>query len=172
MAVSRKTQRESVLIFGEGAKDRAWLIYLVSQFSDLRIKFIRVKCGYGGSPKDVIYGALQQFGDFNKRVVIIDGDKPKAEYIGTSELAAKHNLVLIIVKPCMEALLLQILQPRKKWRSKPTKTCIQTLEKIIPRTKQVNSRAYGRHFSKKKIMTAVNKNKELKAILKLISPRT
>lgn len=162
----RLMQRESILLFGEGAEDKAWLRHLTSHFANYSVRHVSVECGFGGSPKDVVYAAQKQIGAYDKRIVILDGDRPPEELERAEHLASKGNHGFMLIKPCMEAMQLEVLEPTKRWRTKTSSECKSHFERsYVPRNRRTTTAAYQAHFRLETLVGASSYIADLEEII-------
>ncbi|MDN5275880.1 MAG: hypothetical protein JWN33_529 [Candidatus Saccharibacteria bacterium] len=114
-----KKIKQARLVETEGRHDRAWCHLLKAIYTDQAKYSVVIESANGGSPAEVVQAAINKqklvSGSFEHVVAIVDGDKTAAEIEEARVLSDKHNVELIIVTPCMEALLLNILEPQKNW---------------------------------------------------------
>lgn len=108
-------------------------------------------------------------GGFDRRAVKLDKDRSAAEIKKAEQLAKKTGIVLIWTKPCIEALLLDILE-NKDFSSYQSKTCKQRFEKQYVNTaKRTDSRAYESIFPIGVIEDARKRIPELDALIRFVT---
>ena len=122
----KKTIKKTTLFFGEGLLDYLFLRYLKSIYSSEKIN-ITIRRGRGGDAKKIVKDCIKVFGDFNKRAVLLDNDKPAKEVSEARKIAKEKNIVAIENTPCLEALFLSILD--KDYENKNTKWCKKEFKK-------------------------------------------
>ncbi len=105
----RRAVKRTVLLFCEGKNDEAFCKYIVTIFNNSFKTAVKVKGGRGGSPTDIVNGAIRVLGGYDTRVVFLDSDKTDEEMGRARKLAKQNNIVLIENSPCLEMILLQIL---------------------------------------------------------------
>jgi len=101
--------KRTLLIFGEGLAEEMFLRHLKSLYSHdggVRVKILR---GKGGSPADIVVDAVKAFGDYDKKVVVLDNDKSADEMEKARREAKLRSILLLEHTPCLEAVLLKIL---------------------------------------------------------------
>ena len=164
-------QKKSHLFFGEGAEDRAFLCHLKDVFVNKSTHYIKLEKGFGGSPVDVVKEALKHSDiGYDLIIVVIDGDRPQQEYNEIKKLIKGKNLKVIIMRPCMESVLLSILEPGKKWHSKKTDHCKSRFEREYVSAKhRTNPKSYVKHFPKKVISEARSRIPELDGLVRHIT---
>lgn len=137
-----RSTRATAQIVCEGFTEEAFCKHLKSLYArdcGVRVAIHNVR---GGSPHDVIQAALQRKG-YDRTLVFFDADKPLPETWRRKSLAAGH--VMVISDPCVEALLLAILD-----RPVPAHTaaCKKAFESVLPGNLKFDSRAYATPFPK------------------------
>ena len=144
----RKKQKRTILFYGEGASENVFLRHLKNIYAnDLGIK-ITIKNGNGGSPDMVVRKAINREGDFGIRVVIVDSDRPEIEK--AREIAGEKGIHLLENEPCLEALLLRILNIGKFTENKSSKYYKKEFEKKhICENKRCDIDEYAKIFLKK-----------------------
>lgn len=171
MVLKRKI-RKSRLMFGEGLEDKALLKHLLCIFGiDEREDIhILVGCGTGGSAKDVIDDAARVIGNFNKRLVILDRDNKTDEEVKIlTDYADKKRVNCHFVTPCLEAVILDIIDSSIKWKKKSVQECKHEVEsKHIARKKRTNEHAYKK-LTIQKILVAAENNSELRFLIDYIT---
>jgi hypothetical protein len=70
---------------------------------------VKVRRGKGGDAVSVVVDAINTPGSFDRRIVVLDNDKPKSEMEKARREARIKNVELIENNPCLEAFLLSIL---------------------------------------------------------------
>lgn len=106
----RYQANKTLFVFGEGSNDEIFLKYLRSIYSYGRNIRVTIRKGKGGSAGNVIIDASKVLGDFDERVVVLDNDKPELEMKKAREEAKNRNIQLLENTPCLECLLLSILE--------------------------------------------------------------
>jgi len=130
---------------------------------------IRAKQGNGGAPDILVIEASNVLGGFDRRVVKLDRDRTHDEIKKAERIAKKLNIELIWSVPCIEALLLAILE-NKDFSGYKSKTCKQNFEKrYITSDKRTDSRAYESLFSIHVIESARKKLPELESLIHFIT---
>lgn len=144
-----RSVKKTALVYCEGAHDLAFVRHLIKLYADAgMVKFsIKSKQGKGGSPYMLVIEASNVVGSFDKRMVKIDRDRPTTEVEQAEQAATQKNIAICWTKPCIEAMLLSILDGRDYSRFK-SKTCKRLFESNhIPANKRTSSRAYESVFS-------------------------
>lgn len=166
----KRVQKTSVLLFGEGAEDRAVLAHFCNVFANRLTHHIKSDSGFGGSPHDVLTAAGKHSGhDFDRKLLILDGDRHKSEYTSVHRVAGTQGFEVVVLSPCMEAFLLSIITPLKKWHTKGSDYCKRYFEKQYIQSKhRTLPAAYATHLTEEKIKKACVKLPEIKMIINAI----
>lgn len=143
-----RSVRKTALIYCEGAHDLAFVRHLINTYvttGKTKVR-IRTKQGNGGAPDTLVLEANNVLGSFDRRIVKLDKDRSQDEIRKAEQMSKKTGIKLIWSIPCIEALLLTIIEHKDFSRYK-SKTCKQRFEaKYIPSGKRADSRAYGNLF--------------------------
>lgn len=162
--------RSTALIYCEGAHDLAFVRYLLNLYSrnrTVKTKF-RTRQGKGGSPDTLVVEAVNVPGGFDRRLVKADRDRAPEEITKAETIAGQRKVVIIWSKPCIEALLLSILDGNDYSRSR-SKTCKSKFENDhIPANKRADMRAYESVFPLESIEEARTRIPELDELVKFI----
>ncbi len=149
-ARQRRTVRPTALIFCEGAEDLIFVRHIKKLYasqSASRTNFTVTK-GNGGAQDKLVNEALKVPGDFSRRLLKMDRDRPEDERLKAEQKAARGNILIAWSLPCLEAMLLAILDSQNYSRYL-SKTCKRKFESDhIPEDKRTDSSAYDRIFSK------------------------
>jgi len=109
---------------------------------------VTIKKGKGGTPEGIVKSAINYSGSFDRKIVVVDNDKSKKEMEKARSKAKEYNIVLIENTPCLEALLLNILE-NKDFVAKQSSWCKREFEKkYIAKKQRVEMRRYEKLFSK------------------------
>lgn len=165
--------KTTVLIVGEGPKDKAFIRHLkdtyVTREDDIAVK---VDCGAGGSPRCVVEKAirLRDSGAYDRCIVIVDEDrKLYTDSKLKKRMREKPPVEINWIKPCMEGLLLQILEHHNFSRYKASAAfCKHEFACYIPVDKQTESTAYIPLFTKVKFDICRKGIRDLDIILKIM----
>ena len=104
-----------VLIYCEGLHDQTFVKHLHSLYGSASPQhYFDIQAGKGGSPKSLVVKANNKPGGYQFRFVVCDGDRSQKELNDASTWAARHNLSLVVLEPCLEAIMLSILEPKLK----------------------------------------------------------
>lgn len=162
--------RSTALIYCEGAHDLAFIRYLIGLYSrerTIKTKF-RTRQGKGGSPDTLVVEAVNIPGSFDRRLVKADYDRAAEELQKAETLAGQHKIVIIWSQPCIESMLLTILDGKDYSRMK-SKECKALFEAAhIPASKRTDMRSYEKMFALDVLETARKKIEELDKLIKFI----
>lgn len=158
--------RKTVLVYCEGPEDKAFVKYLHDLFhmtqTDPRVNII---AGRGGTADGVVSDACKIYGEYNSRIVVIDNDKQQKEMITARLLAKSNKLILIEHTPCIERLLLEILDCKELKNNYGSGRCKRIFEKKYFIGKdRTDWQDYRDVFSKKMLKVQIKNNIELKKI--------
>jgi hypothetical protein len=128
---------------------------------------VTIKKGRGGDAKNIVLDAYKVPGEFNRKVVILDNDKPKNETKKARQLARDKEIELLENTPCLEHLLLLILDSKEI--SANSKRCKKIFEeKYIEKTQRKEMYEYDKYFSKKLLDKKRENIKVLDDIIKIM----
>ncbi|MCK5416036.1 RloB domain-containing protein [Candidatus Parcubacteria bacterium] len=109
----RRQANKTLLIFGEGMNEQMFLKHLKKLYCCDTNVAITVRKGRGGNSANIVIDASRVLGEFDRRVVVLDNDKPKGEIEEARKIAGSKKIELIENTPCLEHLLLSILGSSK-----------------------------------------------------------
>lgn len=128
---------------------------------------ITIKKGKGGTPEGIVKSAINYSGAFDRKIVVVDNDKSKIEMQKARKKAKEYNIELIENTPCLEAMLLSILES-KNFHSKSSAWCKREFEKkYIEKKQRSELHRYGELFPK---ATLEKSRREVVILNQLISP--
>ena len=117
----RRHAKMPILIYCEGAHDQVFVRHLERSYSNRSSHiYFDIKHGDGGSPKSLVEKAFKMPGDYAQRIVIFDNDRGEDELRDAQSLASEKSIQLSYFTPCLEHVLLGILEPQKDFSSTPT----------------------------------------------------
>jgi hypothetical protein len=166
----RSVAATTLLVFGEGLGEEMFIKHLRSIYSHNTNVSLIIKKGRGGTADGIVIDACNTPGAFDRRVVVLDNDKGSAELSKAQQIANKRRVEMILHTPCIEALLLAILNPKNNYRNKTSALCKKEFESNhIPKKKRADPSEYEKLFSKKILDEQRSKLPELNALLVLVS---
>jgi len=166
-----RSVRRTTLIYCEGAHDQTFVRHLVDVYAAAgRVNGrVNVKRGRGGSPDSLIIELTRVSGSFDRRLLKADKDRARAEIEKAEYLSNKEGIPIIWSKPCIEALLLTILDG-KDYSGYQSKTCKQHFEaRYIAADKRTDSRAYEKVFTVDVLEEARKRVPELDELIQFIT---
>lgn len=144
----KRQASKTLLVFGEGFNEEIFLKYLRGLYSYKSNVAITVKKGKGGDAQNIVIDADKTLGSYDRRIVILDNDKPKPEMLKARQEAKNRNIELIENTPCLEHLLVSILD--KKPNGKASSWCKGEFEgKYLDKKKRGEPNEYVKLFPKK-----------------------
>lgn len=162
---------KNLLIYTEGKHEEIFLTYLKKYLYKNEVRGCGrqtdIVGGTGGSPQDVLDEAIQKvkFSRTKKSrkvhddaIVVVDRDEVRSEdKLGVLKKKAKENkIILVIFEPCLEALLLSILEDGKDFSDHTRCGWLKgTFESdYLDEEKRVDAEEYQEHFSLENIEQA------------------
>lgn len=108
-AVKVRQNKRTLLLFGEGTDEAHFLKFLRRSYSRQDGYTVKIATGQGKVPVNIVKSCIREEGDFSKRVVFMDKDKPENEIQDALRMAAKHDVEIIFNEPCLESTFLKAL---------------------------------------------------------------
>lgn len=165
----KKKQRfakRTILIYGEGFNEEMFLKHLRSLYSYNNDIAVTIRKGTGGTADRIVINAGRIPGAFDKKVVVLDNDKPDLEMAKAREDARNKNIELIENSPCLEASLLSILHNGKSFAGKDSSWCKSEFEsKYIVKKKRDDSNEYIKIFPQALLDAHCPKVAEIKKLI-------
>jgi len=115
-------------MYGEGLGEEIFLKYLRSLYAYNSGVSVTIRNGKGGNSKNIVINAINEPGDFERRIVILDNDKSQMEMTDALEEAKKRGVEILENSPCLEATLLLIFRPGKNFSTKKSSWCKSEFE--------------------------------------------
>jgi hypothetical protein len=160
----KRQANKTLLVFGEGFGEEMFLKHLKSLYSYKSNVAITIKKGKGGDAKNIVIDAAKIPGAFDRKIVILDNDKTKTEMAKARQEAKNRGIELIENTPCLEHLLVSILD--EKPSGKNSNWCKGEFEsKYIDKKKRGEPSEYIKLFPKKLLD---DKRSEISGLNKLI----
>lgn len=163
----RRRTKKTRLVYCEGAHDRAFLECIKSVYSS-EVYTVDVRRGAGGDQPHLVEAANKKGRAYDQAFLKVDGDRDLEEMATADSLAEELKVILLRTKPCLEALLITILEPNKRigsWNAARLKRYFQ--ETYIPESKRTDARAYSAVFTKQVLDEARGRLAELDALVRL-----
>lgn len=163
----RRRTKKTRLVYCEGAHDKAFLDCLKSVYATDAYN-VDIKRGTGGDQVHLAEEAIKKGRAYDEQCLKIDGDRPEDEMEQADSVAADGNVVVMRTIPCVERLLINILEPSKRiasWSSTRLKNYFEA--NYIPENKRTDVRAYKAIFTKAALDNAKVRLPELQALIDL-----
>ncbi len=145
----RRAASQTLLMYGEGLGEEMFLKYLKGLYTRDSGVAVTIRNGKGGNAVNIVIDASNAPGDFNKRVVVLDNDKGGAEMQQARQEATNRGIELIENTPCLEAVLLAVLNNGKNYSDKQSAWCKQQFQSdYIDKKKRTELSEYGKIFPK------------------------
>lgn len=161
----RKAKR-TILFYVEGSAEEVFLKHLRRTYARNSGVAVTIRNGQGGSADGIVQRASCYPGGFDRRVAVLDNDKPKIEMAKARELAKMGCVDVIENEPCLEALLLRILNGGKILEDESSKYYKKEFEKKhICENKRCDIDEYAKIFPKTLLDGSRKKVKELGLIV-------
>lgn len=163
----RRKTKKTRLVFCEGAHDKTFLSCLKTCFKSDRVN-VDIKRGTGGDQRHLVEEAYKKGQPYDQTYVKLDGDRPKVEMAAAEELSVVLGVGVLRSAPCIERLLIAILEPGKRiasWGPKKLKRYFQ--DTYIPEAKRTDVRAYESLFTKAVLNEAKERLPELRELVEL-----
>ena len=139
----------TLLMYSEGLEDEVFLKYLRSIYSQNSGVSVKIRNGKGGDPASVVVNASNEPGDYDHRVVVLDNDVSEESMTSARQEAKKRNIELVENTPCLEAVLLTILNKGKSYADKKSAECKKEFESTYLDSKErTDTREYEKVFPK------------------------
>jgi Cft2 family RNA processing exonuclease len=165
----RRSAHRTLLVFGEGLCEEVFLKHLRKLYSYNSNVTIKVLRGKGGTPADVVIDSYKIPGDYETRVVVVDNDKSQQEMELARKEAKRRKITLIENTPCIEALLLSILNGSKDFSNKTSDWCKKEFEsKYIEKKKRSEPEPYEKLFTKSLLDSSRSKLNVLDTMINLM----
>jgi hypothetical protein len=114
---------KTLLLYGEGLNEQVFLNYLKGLYSYGNNIAVTVRRGKGGSARDIVADSARVPFDYDKRVTLLDNDKDETEMKEARVESENRHIELLESVPCLEALLLSILEPTKNRKNYSSGDC-------------------------------------------------
>lgn len=166
----RRAASQILLMYGEGLEDETFLKYLKSIYHSRDTgTSIKIYNGRGGNPSSVIIRAVHEPGGYSHRIVVLDNDKGASEMQQARQEAISRSIDLIENTPCLEAILLAILNDGKNYSDKQSSWCKSEFESnYLDEKKRTEINEYGKIFPKMLLDIQRSKVSELNKLIALM----
>jgi hypothetical protein len=167
--ISRQV-RPTALIYCEGAHDLAFVRHIKKLYASRSATNTRFKAqqGGGGSPDSIVRETLRIPDDFDRYLVKVDNDRSRAEHDNAVAIAqTKDNIEICWNTPCLDTMLLSILNPGKNYSGYQSRTCKHEFQRdYIQADKRRTPASYDRHFTLEVLEEARQKIPDLDQLIK------
>ena len=158
------------LVGSEGVHDKTFLdllkCYYLPKKSSLRVE---IKKGHGKAQTEIVRDVVRNPGAYDKKMAVMDNDKPSSEMALADELAEANNVVVMRNTPCIEGVLIRILEPKKKLGGMSSQQLKDYFEEhYIPEKKRTDLVTYKKVFPKELLDEARKREPELDAMIKVM----
>jgi hypothetical protein len=160
--------RKTLLLVGEGKTEKAFLEHLCSLYcADRQGVAVTIRNAYGGGPENVVDRAIRYSGNFSydRVAVLMDTDRPWDDE--TRKRAKKNNITLIGSEPCIEGMLLGILEQAVP-EGTSSKACKGIIQKKLPNRDLTEKESYQPCFSRSTLESARSKIPALNRLLECL----
>jgi hypothetical protein len=162
----KRFSKKAKLIYCEGFHEEIFLKFLSEIYRSSKAS-IRIRSGKGGSADQIVQDAVNAFGDFRKKIVILDIDKPKREIERARKIAKDNSIKLIENFPCLEGVFLSVLIENKEFINQTSEWCKKHFHaNYVSEGDRDDTKKYLKIFPKKLLDI---KRKTVKALNMLIS---
>lgn len=145
----RRAASQTLLMYGEGLGEEMFLKYLRGLYARDSGVAVTIRNGKGGNAVNIIIDASNTPGDFDKRVVVLDNDKGETEMQQARQEAVNRNIELIENSPCLEAMLLAVLNDGKNYSNKQSAWCKEQFQSsYLDKKKRTELDEYEKVFPK------------------------
>ena len=159
----------TLLMYSEGLEDEVFLKHVKGLYPRNSGVSIKIRNGKGGDPWSIVVNASNEPGDFNRRVVIVDNDSSKESMDPAKQEAQNRNIELFVNTPCLEAVLLSILNNGKSYSDKKSPDCKKEFEaSYIDAKKRTDIDEYSKIFPKALLDGQRSKVSELELLIALM----
>lgn len=165
--------RSTASIYGEGGHEQVFLKYLVRVYAgnQMRTKFT-VRSGGGGSLDSVAEKMVKNKAGFDRLLMLGDKDRTEGdpdELVKARNICRSLDARLELASPCLDGLLLSILEPKLKLSGLDSKKCKARFENEYMSAKQrMKPDAYVGIFSREVLEEARTRLKNLDRIIRFI----
>lgn len=159
--------KKTLLMYGEGLCEEVFLRHLKGLYSCKKGVVITIRKGRGSNAKNIVIDAHKVPGAFNRRVVVLDNDKSEQEMSNARQEAKNRGIELFENTPCLESLLLSIVD--RKPVGKSSNWCKREFEsKYIDHERRCDSKEYEKMFQRERLDRQRGKIEELNKLLNIM----
>lgn len=145
----RRAASQTLLMYGEGLSEEIFLKHLKRLYAYNSNIAVTIRKGKGGDAMSVVIDAANAPGAFDRKIVVLDNDKGDAEMTKARQEAKKRSIILFENTPCLEAILLLVLNDGGTFENKTSDWCKKKFEsKYIDKKKRTEPSEYEKKFPK------------------------
>lgn len=153
MIKTKYVSNKTILIFTEGLDEQIFIEHLKVLYKPNSCK-VKVKRGRGGATYNLVDQTIKAVGGFDYRVTVYDTDRSSSEIEKARQTALKNNIVVCEHNPCLESILLRILETKFN-RNLASKKC-----KSIFQNKYLNGSPFNKRVSQLFSKTLIDKRRK------------
>ncbi len=166
----RREAKRTLLLYCEGADEKAFLSYLKMLFAENSGVAVTIKENHGGGANDVLRNVLRQ-NQADKVFCIYDADTGVDIY--QKQKVENQGIECIENKPCLEAFLLNILENKDYSNHQKCDKCKKEFEtKYLNEKQRKNKNNYAKVFPKELLVRQSKKIKHLKQLIDAINGKS
>lgn len=160
--------KKTKLTYSEGLHDFTFLKLLDEYYTDKNSLSVTIKAATGGSQDTIVRRCVNYEGGYDERFVVMDNDRDREEMTKADDLAQEHNIRILRNTPCIDRVLIAILEPQKQMRDWTSRQCKKYLEEnLIPHSKRGFIVEYRRKFPKDLLDSARRNCSDLDNMIKI-----
>ena len=169
----RRAASQTLLMYGEGLSEEMFLKHLRGLYSQNSNIAVTIRKGKGGDAISVVIDAANAPGAFDRKIVILDNDKGNAEMTKARQEAKRRSIILFENTPCLEAILLLVLNDGGTFNSKTSGWCKKEFEsKYIDKKKRTEPSEYEKVFPKTLLDKQRSKNLKLNTLISFMEGKS
>ena len=166
----RRAASKTLLVYGEGLGEEMFLKHLKRLYAYGSNTAVTIRNGRGGDAASIVINADNEPGGFNKKVVVLDNDKRPEEMNRARQEAQTRGIELFENNPCLEAMLLVVLNGGQSYKTKGSGWCKNQFQsQHIGKKKRSDTREYERVFPKSLLDAKRSQVAELDTLISLIT---
>lgn len=163
----RRRARLPVLVYCEGVHDTVFMRHLAELYTPVNTRnSFDIKTGSGGSPRSLAERAGRVVGAYEARMVKFDNDRGDEEL----EAALAYGSVVrpCYCTPCIEATMLEVLEPGRSYATRSTQYCKDRFHRNhIAEADRTRSQRYQQVFPKELLDDARLRVPQLDAMIRI-----
>ena len=165
----RRAASKTLLVYGEGPAEQVFMTHLKGLYAEGNDVSVLIRKGKGGAADRIVIDADNTPGAFTRKIVVLDNDKSTTEMDNARREAKQRKIDLFENTPCLEAVLLSILNGGRSFASKGTPWCKSEFEsKFIDGRKRTEIKECAKVFPKTLLDAQRTKVAELGRLIDLM----